>query len=60
MTAYVIRLSGCDDSTEFGIDLTGAEAALLKRVAELSDQVSQFACQPTLTIREGKPEADEY
>lgn len=50
MAAYQIRMSGCDDSTVFVMDLTDAEAALLGRVAARAFQASAFECQPRMTI----------
>ena len=53
---YVISLLGCDDSTEFAMELTEEEAALMVRVGELSEQTSQCGCQPTLCIDEDDDE----
>jgi hypothetical protein len=50
MTAYLIKLKGCDDSTEFGMDLSDDEAALVQRVSEASREASEFDCMPTLLI----------
>ena len=50
---YVVCLKGCDDSTEFSIELTDAEFALLDKVADLSKETSYHDCMPTLQIREG-------
>jgi hypothetical protein len=50
MSAYEIRLSGCDDSTSFPMELTDAEAGLLQRAAALSKGASEFGCQPTMTV----------
>ena len=50
MSAYEIRLDGCDDSTSFAMELTDAEAGLLERVAALSKEASEFGCQPTMTV----------
>lgn len=47
---YRIRLIGCDDTTEFVMDITEDEAALIRRVAEKSDETSNYGCMPTMTI----------
>lgn len=47
MKTYRISLDGCDDSTEFDMDLTDTDAHFLGRVADLS---KQYGCQPELTI----------
>lgn len=50
MTAYTIKLRGCDDGTEFGMDLSDDEAALLRRVSAASQEASDYGCMPTLVI----------
>ena len=50
MTAYTIKIKGCDDSTAFGMDLSDDEAALVRRVSEASQEASDFSCMPTLLI----------
>jgi len=50
VSAYEIKLSGCDDHTVFVMDLTGTEAALLQRVAALSRETSNYSCEPTMTV----------
>lgn len=50
MTACRIRLSGCDESTQFDMDLDDDEAALLERVAARSREVSEYDCMPTMTV----------
>ncbi len=52
MTAYQIKLCGCDDSTAFVMELTDAEAALLQRVATLSSETADYGCQPEMVIAE--------
>ena len=54
---YVICLDGCDESTEFGIELTDAAFALLDKIADLSKETSYYNCMPILHIREVKHEA---
>jgi hypothetical protein len=57
MTAYQIKLRGCDDSTAFVMHLTDSEAATIRQAAEASCEASDYGCQPTMTI--GPPPADE-
>jgi hypothetical protein len=52
---YTIRLSGCDDTTEFGVELNDNDAALLKRIARMSRDLSDSNCQPRMTVGD-----DEY
>lgn len=59
MTAYQVKLSGCDDSTRFVVDLDDAEAAAVERVAELSRQASAFSCQPSMTLTTPPPAPEE-
>ena len=49
---YVITLCGCDDYTEFVMELTKEEAQLLKRVCKLSEETSTYGCMPTMTLEE--------
>jgi len=56
MTTYEIKLSGCDDSTSFAMELTDTEAGLMQRVAARSKETSEYECQPTMTVRALTPE----
>ena len=49
-----IRLVGCDDTTEFDMDMTPKEYKFLKKIAEKSIEVSEYACMPImkLTVKE--------
>ena len=52
---YKIRLRGCDDDTEFFMDLTNQEYELVKKISEISKRTSTYDCMPTLEItQEGK------
>jgi phosphopentomutase len=50
MAAYDIRLSGCDDSLRFTVELDDRDAALIQRIARMSDDLSDHGCQPYMTI----------
>jgi len=54
VTAYEIRLSGCDDSTTFEMDLTDAEAGVAARTAERSRATSTYDCEPRMTIQKAQ------
>jgi hypothetical protein len=58
--AYEIKLSGCDDSTRFVMDLDDAEAALLERVAARSQEASSYGCEPRMYLTTPPPEEDEF
>ena len=49
---YKICLMGCDDWTEFTVELTEDEANLLRRVSELSHKTSTYGCMPIMDIDE--------
>lgn len=51
MDTYTIKLIGCDDTTDFEMQLTPEEVDVLERVSLASDYASSSVCQPTLTIR---------
>jgi hypothetical protein len=50
MTAYEIKLRGCDEVTTFVMDLTGPEARVLQRCARRSRETSAYSCEPTMTV----------
>lgn len=43
-----VVLSGCDDSTYIEMEVTAVEFALINRIADLSDEASEYGCQPTM------------
>lgn len=47
---YTIKIRGCDDTTRFDMKLSGKEYALVKKIAELSDNNSTYRCMPTLSV----------
>lgn len=49
---YVICLRGCDDITEFEIELDEKELELVNKISELSLQTSTYGCMPDLTLSE--------
>lgn len=51
MTEYFIKITGCDDATEFLIDLTEVEAVALRRVAAFANATSRHGCQPRINVR---------
>lgn len=59
MTPYEIKLSGCDASTAFVMDLSDDDAALLTRVAKLSQQVSGYSCQPRMILTTPPPDSED-
>lgn len=42
-----ISLWGCDDSTEFILDIKKEEVSLLERIALMSEKTSTYTCMPT-------------
>ena len=46
-----VYLWGCDDTTEFTIDVTQKEIELLERLSKQSEEVSTYACMPTLSYQ---------
>ena len=46
-----VSIDGCDDSTQFEIDLSESEYEFLKRIAEISEETSTYGCMPTMTVR---------
>ena len=48
MTTYKIRVDGCDDRTEFNMELTDDEAKTVQRLIDLCCKTSEYGCQPTM------------
>ena len=49
-TKYVIELIGCDDTTNFEMELTEDELKLLQRVAKKSKETSSYSCMPIMRV----------
>ena len=47
---YKIPLQGCDDYTEFIMNLSEEESELIYRLSSLSKMYSTYGCQPVLNI----------
>ena len=47
---YKITLQGCDDYTEFIMNLSEEESELIYRLSTLSKMYSTYGCQPVLNI----------
>lgn len=50
MSEYTITLYGCDDRTEFNIELDEREFTALDRISDMSFEHSEYGCMPVLTI----------
>lgn len=53
MATYTVRVKGCDDTTEFEIELDEHEFATATRLAEACNAASDGGCQPRIEIQEG-------
>ena len=47
---YKITLQGCDDYTEFIMNLSEEESDVIYRLSTLSKMYSTYGCQPVLKI----------
>lgn len=54
MSAYRITLHGCDDTLSFTVDLDDRDAALVQRIARMSDDLSDHGCVPYMTVTAGE------
>lgn len=45
-----IRLVGCDDTTEFDMNMTPKEYEFLKKIAEKSIEISEYTCMPIIEL----------
>lgn len=51
MGKYIIELRGCDDATEFEMDISDDyDLDVLKKVAKKSQKTSTYSCQPKMFI----------
>ena len=51
---YKITLQGCDDYTEFIMNLSPEESDVIYRLSTLSKMYSTYGCQPVLNIESSK------
>ncbi len=58
MAVYSIKLQGCDDNTRITMNLSDDEYKLIKRLAERSEELSEYKCMPVLKIKT-QEDADE-
>lgn len=47
---HTICLNGCDDDTEFEMDMTEEQLIFLKRVAIKANSTSNYGCMPRLFV----------
>lgn len=47
---YRVVVSGCDDTTVLDIELTDAEFAAVKRVADAVTAASTYGCEPRMYV----------
>jgi hypothetical protein len=50
MTTYHISVDGCDSSTIVDMEFTEDELALILRLRDRVNTVSDHGCQPTMTV----------
>lgn len=55
----IIRVAGCDDSTQVEGEFTEEESALLRRVAQAVNATADYGCQPSMQVEDWH-ELDEY
>jgi hypothetical protein len=47
---YLVTAAGCDDKTQVLAELDDAEAAAVRKVADLVTEASESQCQPRLRV----------
>lgn len=51
MSKYIIKLVGCDDNTEFEIEIDDYdELSIVKKIAKKSQETSISACMPKMYV----------
>ena len=56
---YHIRVQGCDDKTEIDMDLTDAQAAIIKLMAERVTETSESGCMPRIYVTDMEEAKDD-
>ena len=59
MKTYQITLNGCDDSTEIKMKLTEDEYAVVAKVRDRLNKVSDNGCQPSMKVWTRQEEREE-
>ena len=60
MKKYHIENCGCDDSTDFDIELTDDELKTVIRLFEENNKASKYGCQPVAYIYEYREDNKYY
>lgn len=50
MTMTKVKISGCDDETDFEIEATTEQIKFLGQLAAASKTASEYGCQPIIII----------
>lgn len=50
MSLYKVKINGCDDTTEFIMEMTEEQLELVKSMCALSKSASTHHCQPTMEV----------
>lgn len=59
MAFHAIRVSGCDDQTQFEMDLDSAALEIVAGLVERCNDASDGGCQPTMLLIEGSVSDDD-
>lgn len=54
MKKYVIHNMGCDDSSEFEIELNDEELKTIIKVFEANNKIANYGCKPEIYIYEAE------
>jgi hypothetical protein len=54
MKQIVITLSGCDDHTDVGVEVTEQELEFLQKLSKLSHEACKYGCMPTMDVKEAE------
>ena len=55
---YRLSIEGCDDSTNFDIELTDQEFVLMQNICAKAKETSTYGCMPTMEIKKLPPEKE--
>jgi hypothetical protein len=59
VTKKRITLAGCDDATRIDLELSDDELTFIERLCALSEEASEYGCQPRMRVEEVPPPDEE-
>lgn len=58
MKTITVCVEGCDATTKVKMEVTDAELAAYKKLADIVTNKSSYGCEPTMTVEENDEQSD--